>query len=118
MMDTTKKGESGMNQTSLFEKLPCRVTTPMGEVYTFDGETYDPCHDQVRLSRQADAVFRIMSDGAWRTLEEIAEMVNVPTQSVSARLRDFRKPRFGGHNVKRRRRGDPSSGSFEYKLEV
>lgn len=69
----------------------------------FDGETYDPNLDGARLAAQLHEVYRATIDGRWRTLEQIARIVAgkksvplalVPTQSVSARLRDFRKPKF------------------------
>ena len=88
----------------------------------FDGETFVPYLDGVRLTGQWKAVFAVMRDGAWRTLDEIQEIIVLgggeyyPLQSISARLRDFRKRRFGRHTVPRRRRGDPRKGLFEYRL--
>ncbi len=67
----------------------------------FDGETYDPDRDHVRLSGQMLKVRNLMSDGEWRTLRHIANEVGAPEASVSARLRDLRKPRFGGYTVER-----------------
>ena len=81
--------------------------------YTFDGETYEPALDGARLSREYDRVFRLMRDGEWRTLADISEATGDPQASVSARLRDMRKPRFGSHTVERRRCGE---GLFEYRL--
>jgi hypothetical protein len=82
----------------------------------FDGETYEPEHDQVRLSGQTRRVFGAMRDGQWRTLGEIESITGDPQASVSARLRDLRKDRFGGHEVNRRRRGAAERGLFEYQL--
>lgn len=79
-----------------------------------DGATYDHEKDGKRLGEQHRAVFDLMRDGQWRTLYEIEEATGHPTQSISARLRDFRKAEFGGHEVNRKRRGD--SGTWEYKL--
>lgn len=83
-----------------------------GELW-FDGETYVHERDSDRLGAQLRRVREFMADGAWRTLEQIAVATNSPPASVSARLRDMRKPRFGGHLVERRylRRG-----LFEYRL--
>ena len=84
---------------------------------TIDGETYEPVHDQVRLGKQALAVFELMRDGKWRTLREITEAIGGGSEAgVSARLRDFRKAKFGGHVVNRRRRGEEASGIFEYQV--
>jgi hypothetical protein len=70
---------------------------------TFGGETFDPKLDEERLRRQLAAVWSFMSDGQWHTLARIAAEVDAPEASVSARLRDFRKPKFGGHTVLRER---------------
>jgi hypothetical protein len=85
----------------------------------FDGSTFDSVLDRVRLSNQARLVFDLMRDGQWRTLAEIVESIGCGSEAgVSARLRDFRKPRFGSLVVDRRRRGDGASGLFEYQLRL
>jgi len=70
---------------------------------TFGGDTFDPKLDEDRLRRQLAEVWRIMSDGQWRTLRSLSAEADAPEASVSARLRDFRKPKFGGHTVQRER---------------
>ena len=70
---------------------------------TFGGETFDPALDEERLRRQLAEVWRFMSDGQWHTLAKIGAAINAPEASVSARLRDFRKKKFGGHTVLRER---------------
>ena len=79
----------------------------------FDGATYDPERDRERLKTQLFNVWRLMRDGRWRTLEQISVRVGCPEASVSARLRDFRKKKFGGHTVEREyvRRG-----LFKYRV--
>ena len=84
----------------------------------FDGLTYDPEFDAERLGKQAKEVFELMSDGQWRTLDEIFAVTGYPPASISARLRDFRKEKFGGHIVERRARGLRHNGLFEYKLRI
>lgn len=79
------------------------------------GITFDRVKDAKRLADQHERVLNLVIDGQWRTLAEIAKAVDAPEASVSARLRDFRKPQFGGHEVKRRRRGG-NTGTFEYCL--
>lgn len=81
-----------------------------------DGATYERKADLVRLNRQGQVVWDIMVGGRWLTLSEIAEASGEPEASISARIRDFRKERFGGHTVDRRRRGGDTSGLFEYRL--
>ena len=91
----------------------CRVLSQLPD---FDGETYEPGFDYERLGRQWKAVYSLMSDGKWRTLFEVEAILGFPPQSISARLRDFRKAKFGGHEVERRYRGDRVNGLFEYRL--
>ena len=67
----------------------------MPEVYAFDGDEYDHERDSKRLSHQLDTEKNFMSDGQWHTLAEISAATGAPEFSVSARLRDLRKPRFG-----------------------
>lgn len=70
----------------------------------FDGKTFDRALDGDRLTGQWRMVFDLMKDGAWRTLRDIAQLTGCPEASVSARLRDFRKEKFGGHTVNRERK--------------
>lgn len=79
----------------------------------FDGITYDPERDRERLSKQLYSVLEVMKDGQWRTLPELSKATNSPEASVSARLRDLRKPRFGGHSVEREY---VKKGLFKYRL--
>ncbi len=92
---------------------------------TFDGKTYDPALDEKRLKRQLGRVYEVMRDGQWRSLAELRtetcwhrEVGEDTEASLSARLRDLRKDRFGGYVVEHRRRGDPKSGLFEYRLDT
>lgn len=81
----------------------------------FDGDTIVPERDNERLGRQSRDVFDLMKDGRWRTLDSIAAQTDHPPASISARLRDFRKPRFGGYTVERRH---VSNGLFEYRIII
>lgn len=83
----------------------------------FDGKTFEQKKDGKRLAAQYNNVFALMSDGKWRTLNEISEVVRAPEASISARLRDARKNRNGAHNVERRRVVE-SQGLWEYRLIV
>lgn len=82
---------------------------------SFDGETFVEELDGSRLRRQLALVRGLMADGRWRTLEQISTATDAPAPSVSARLRDLRKEKFGGHVVERRRCGE-TSGLFEYRV--
>lgn len=88
----------------------------------FDGESYEPERDEIRLSGQLARVFNCMRDGRYRTLSEIRFALSEeglrPKDSeagISARLRDLRKKRWGSHVVNRRRR---TEGTFEYQVIV
>ena len=91
-----------MNQVDLFPSLDGHR----------DGATYSPEQDFVRLNKQQRAVFDAMSDNRWHSLQWLARQTGHPETSVSARLRDLRKPRFGGFQVDRKRDG----GTFLYRL--
>lgn len=93
-----------MRTPSLFETAP-----------RFDGATFDAALDGDRLRRQLGRVFELMRDGAWRSLPEIAAATGDGEASVSARIRDLRKRKFGSHDVQRRRRADRPA-VFEYRL--
>lgn len=80
---------------------------------SFSGETYDHTRDGQRLAAQYDLVFEVMRDGHWRTLEEISAATGAPPTSVSARLRDMRKRRFGSHVVLR---AYVARGLFRYQV--
>jgi hypothetical protein len=72
-----------------------------GDVPDFDGESYEPERDHDRLASHLVRVHKLMEDGEWRTLEDIRTALNLPHADVSARLRDLRKRKFGGHTVSR-----------------
>lgn len=84
----------------------------------FDGATAEP-QDFGRLNAQTQRVYDVMKDGLWRTILELQQDIFDatgkvdPEASISARLRDLRKPRFGGYTVERRRCG---VGLFEYRV--
>jgi hypothetical protein len=89
----------------------------LGEPAPFEGHTYVDAIDGVRLGAQLRTVLFVMSDGAWRTLEEIREVTDYPEASISARLRDIRKPRFARtHTMDSRRRAGSSRGLWEYRV--
>jgi hypothetical protein len=73
------------------------------DMKSFGGRTFDEDLDGDRLRIQLAAVWRFMFDGQWHMLAEISAAVDAPEASVSARLRDFRKEKFGGYIVERQR---------------
>ena len=79
----------------------------------FDGETFDPQRDGTRLQIQFERVRSIVLDGQWHTLPELHEATGFPEASISARLRDLRKKKFGGYEVERDYVGD---GLWRYRV--
>ena len=69
----------------------------------FDGITINDERDNGRLNAQLQAVRCIMLEhSAWFTLSNLSYLTGYPEASVSARLRDLRKPKFGSFNVERK----------------
>lgn len=84
----------------------------------FDGITYDHDRDGERLGDQMRAVsdyMLVIHRGDWVTLRAISYSVGAPEASVSARLRDLRKERFGSIIVERRYVGN---GLHEYRVPM
>lgn len=85
------------------------------ECIDFDGSTFDRQIDGDRLGRQLDHVLRyLLKHPEWHTVYDLSRALGYGEQSVSARLRDLRKPKFGGYEVARRRVA--TGGTWEYKL--
>ena len=82
----------------------------------FQGNTFQAELDLERLASALDRVRALMRDGRYRSLGEIAAACQCSEAGASARLRDCRKSKHGGHVIERRRRGDPTHGLFEYRM--
>lgn len=54
----------------------------------------------------------LMSDNGWWTIPGMAAALKCSQTGAAARIRDLRKPRYGGFKVVKR----PYGGAFEYKL--
>jgi hypothetical protein len=81
----------------------------------FDGATYVPERDNERMTGQILRIWDVMVNGEWYTLSEISTITGDPEASVSTRLRDFRKSKFGSHTVEKEHLGN---GLYKYKLIV
>ena len=68
----------------------------------FDGVTINDERDNGRLQAQLTEVRLLVTNMGWWTLGEIARATGYPEASVSARLRDLRKAKFGSFNVERK----------------
>lgn len=81
----------------------------------FDGATYEPALDHDRLSTQLERVKARMSNGDWYRLSTLAALCGGSEAAISARVRDLRKPRFGGYSILRRR---VDGGLWEYRMQI
>ncbi len=93
----------------------------MNQLAMFSGATFDPALDGERLNTQLNRVYDVLRDHEWWTLRELVNVlyadygIRASEAGVSARLRDLRKPRFGGHTIERRR---VSGGLWAYRLVI
>ena len=94
------------DQRNLFDAAPAVLAD-------FDGETYEEEEDQVRLTGQLLRTWSALQGGEWFTLRELSDEVVGSEASVSARLRDLRKKKFGSHVIDRER---VEGGLFRYRL--
>lgn len=85
---------------------------PAQQPFSFDGSTYEPALDRRRLTGQLLRVWEVVRNGQWYTLAGLEILTGDPQASISSRLRDLRKPRFGGYVVERRR----VLGTHEYRV--
>lgn len=85
----------------------------MAELFDGPSDPNDPAHQrEPRLKRQLVQVYEaLLLDDL--TLEELSAKINAPTSSVSARIRDLRKPRFGDFRVDREHL---ENGLYRYML--
>ncbi len=81
----------------------------------FDGETFEPDRDGERLGKELTAVRVYVMDHEWHTLSEISNALGYPEASISARLRDLRKARFGSYVVNREY---VSRGLWRYQIPM
>ena len=81
----------------------------------FDGVTYEPKKDFARLSGQLLRVFEVMKDGRWYGASQLCELANVSPLSITARIRDLRKGKFGSHTIERKL---ISGGYHEYRINA
>lgn len=101
--------------TDLFSDLPPPappIEAGAGAAVTFDGPDLTRA-DHARLGEQLERVRAVMEGGAWWTPEELERATGYRWASISARIRDIRKPKFFGRAVERRRVG---GGQFAYRL--
>lgn len=81
----------------------------------FGGTTFDAKRDGSRLNAQLEEVRQFMLTHAddWWSLEELEVALGYPQASISARLRDLRKAKFGGYEIAR---AYVARGQWAYKF--
>ena len=95
----------------LFDAIdPPRIGGP-GDT-PFGGSTVGAV-DTPRLNAQLQRVMDVMRGGGWWTPEELEAATGDRWASLSARLRDLRKQRWGSRQVDRKNMG---RGNFIYRL--
>jgi hypothetical protein len=82
----------------------------------FDGPNLTTA-DEVRLTGQLKEVHRLLSDGEWHTLKEIAAFAHGSEAGCSARIRDLRKSRFGGYRIELKRATE-NGGTWLYRMVI
>jgi hypothetical protein len=96
-----------------------------GSRQPFSGEAYEPKLDRARLALQIERVRLHMLSVEWIALRELKLALEkqfapalFPESSLSAQLRNLRKPEYSYRLLKRRRAGahGPGAGIFEYRL--
>ena len=103
-----------MIQADIFSWQPPAPETIKGDRH---GETFDRERDAKRLNAQAQRIWNCMVDGKWRSLAEIAAVTGDREASISARLRDFRKPCYG-FSRETMESVYVSRGLWRYKLHI
>jgi hypothetical protein len=78
----------------------------------FDGQSARPI-DTPRLAGQMLAVYRLMENGEYWTLSDLAGKVGGLETSISSRIRDMRKARWGSRKIETRYIGN---GVRQYRL--
>lgn len=68
--------------------------------------------DRKRRATQRAGVMRALNRGRWLSLKDF-QGVKGSDSGISARIRDARKPKFGGHKIVCRR---DEGGVYRYKL--
>jgi len=83
--------------------------------WKFDGHDYDHGRDCIRLTGQLERVFECLSDGEYKTFDDIRVVTGDPVTSISAQIRNLRKDKFGGHTIDRMHCGN---GLYKYRMTI
>src|SRR5687767_11196915 len=76
--------------------------------------------DHVRLGKQLQRVLNVLSDGSWWSVPQLHTEIwrrygiHDPEPSLSANVRNLRKPKHGGYTVERKR----ERNTYFFRLKV
>lgn len=87
-----------MSQIPMFQTSASAYTGRL----RFDGPGLT-VQDEVALTKSLQKAYDYLADGQWHLLSEMADALGITEQGASARCRDLRKPRNGGHDVVKER---------------
>lgn len=102
-------------QQDLFEHREEPIVPRAEPGAQFDGATYNPKNDRVRLSGQLRTMWNIIVDLEVHSVREIGERTGFPEPSISAQFRNLRKEKFGGWYIPRITLDD-KRGHYAYQL--
>lgn len=69
--------------------------------------------ESARLDSLRERIRECLRSGGWWTLRELETVVGGHGTGVSAKLRDLRKPRYGGHTIEAER---VCAGLWRYRM--
>jgi hypothetical protein len=111
-------GQDFVIDASPLDRSQASVRT-LGPAYRREEDELRVCTQMLRIREHK---LEMSARGRWETLSEICAALEArwrcrfPEASVSAQRRHLNKAAFGSHRLKKRRRGGPGYGLFEYTL--
>ena len=63
----------------------------------------DPDYEGPLAKTHTARTLAILKKGGWYTVQDLAPLINATETAASSALRDLRKPKYGQHNIFRRR---------------
>jgi len=68
----------------------------------YAGDVYNPGRDAPRLDNQLYRIFNLMTDGKYRTVRRISQLLSIRENSVQAQIRNLRKAPHGDWKTPKR----------------
>ena len=99
-----------------FLKLVCPICNPQGSLFDapFDGDDYVDSRDRQRLKGQMQRVYNCLNDYRWWTVDDICRVTGDRNgASISAQIRNLRKPKFGAYIIEKEHKGN---GLYAFRM--